>query len=205
MLKVKSVFITFRLLLSVLLFMALFSVSSVFASWKFTKESVDSEGGIFDATINEFIYSPEEILPVVPGENHQDLMHEVLDNIKIGLNGSKDSLENAVNRYGVLYSFMNIQGGNLKHLFVTAASQRIEFVIQYINSDKYYLYTFEDDDLAAAGINVTEICVYRTTLEYVSGKWISTGAVIGHSVVRVLSGNRTINPDEWQPGKLSVF
>ena len=204
--KRKGVSATFLFLIAAALLLAAFSVPAVFATWRYAYEGVESVNTFNGITINEFAYSPEEVLPVAPGENHQVLMGEVMDNMKIGLNGSKDALENAINKLGVVYSFTNIQGGTLKHLLAPSASQFLDFVITYETADKYYLYTFEDDDLAAAGVNVTSIPVYRTTMEYNSalGQWVSTEAYAGHSLVRLISGNRTIDPVEWVPGTLET-
>lgn len=204
--KRKGVSATFCFLIAATLLLAAFSVPAVFATWQYTDESVEPADAVSGMTISEFAYSPAEVLPVAPGENHQALMGEVMDNMKVGLNGSKDALENAVNKLGVVYSFTNIQGGTLKHLLAGDAAWYLEFVIQYQTDAQYYLYTFEDDDLAAAEVNVTSIPVYRTTMEYnsASGIWESTEAYAGHSLVRLNSGNRTIDPVEWVPGTLET-
>lgn len=197
--------ITVRVSAVVISALLLFSVPSVFAVWIYTYETVTPQEEKLNVNISEFKWDSEEVLPSdKPGENHYSLVNEILNNVKVGLNASKDTLENAVKTYKILYSSQNIQGGNLKHLFTTQESYKLDFVIQYIDDSLYYLYTFENDDLAAAALNMSSIIVYRTELKCVSGIWDTEGTTIGHSIVRPNpSGNiRTINPEEWIAGQI---
>ena len=107
----------FMLLLALLLL----CVGGVWASWIYCEEyadpSTDNLGGI---GLSEFVWAPEEILPTdKPGENYLDLLESILNNSKGGLNSSKGTLENAVDKHQLVHSSQNVQGGNLKHLFIT--------------------------------------------------------------------------------------
>lgn len=201
--KHGAFFVINRILVSFAAMIFLISVSSVLAVWKYAQAAL-SESVSVGVTLSEFLWTPEELLPSdTPGENHVVLLGEILENIKVGLNASKDTLEQAVNQYGTLYSQQKIQGGTLKHLLASSDTANLEFVMEYVSDSEYFLYTFSDDALLAGTVDITQITVYRTTLEKESGTWKTVAAAQGYSTIRTCpTGDFSIDPAEWTPGEI---
>ena len=75
----------FQALLLMLVFLS--SISGVFTTWHFAEEPATDSNSSFNVNINEFVWTPEEILPTVtPGQNFLDLYESILNNSKAGLN-----------------------------------------------------------------------------------------------------------------------
>ena len=105
-------------------FLLLMNVGGVFATWNYAQGAVPAISAYTDPKSSTFEYAPEIILPSQDvGKNYLDLLQSILDNIKGGLNSSKDTLEKALIKSKILHSSENVQGGNLKHLFITEESR----------------------------------------------------------------------------------
>ena len=133
-------------LLSVLLIIMMFfaSIGGVYATWMFAGGVVQSEENEQHITISEFTWEPEEILPTVtPGQNFLDLHQSILENIKVGLNSSKGALEDAIVKDKLVHSSKNLQGGNMKHLFITQETRDLDFLIQYVSNTEFHLYMYK--------------------------------------------------------------
>lgn len=179
------------------------------ASWIFSQNRPKDEDDSLGIILNEFTWAPDEILPTeTPGENYMDLLESILNNSKGGLNSSKGTVEKAVNDYNFVHSSQNVQGGNLKHLFITEPCKLLEFVIQRVSAKEFHVYMFEILDAEAATVNVTRIKVYKTILiEQDNGKWYAPETQQGHAIARYFKSTtyHSINPEEWVIGGLPKF
>lgn len=181
------------------------SFNGVWSQWQYSGP-IESAQGASGASINEFLWDSEEILP---GEdetendtNHLLLLNEILNNRKMGLNGSKNALFNAAKKEGALHSSANVQGGNIKHLFVDelAGARRLDFVLHYISNTELHLYTFENASLTGAIVDQTDITVYKSIITFTNNKWDSAGTMLGHAIVRRIGNTLAIAPSDWNPG-----
>ena len=156
--KMFKKIVVIPIFLSILMFFA--SVSGVFATWFFAEESPESVNQSKGITISEFVWKPEEILPdITPGQNYLDLHNSILENVKGGLNSSKDTLEDAVLRDddGLLHSSQNVQGGNLTHLFITQATRELDFIVKYVSDNEFWVFMYEDAKATNGSAGITEI------------------------------------------------
>ena len=192
--------IFFQALLLMLVFLS--SISGVFATWNFAEEPATDSTSSLNVNINEFVWAPEEILPTVtPGQNFLDLYDSILNNSKAGLNSSKNIIFKAVSdsKYGLLHSSQNVQGGNLKHLFVTSASRELDFVVQYISDNELRLYLYKEADTTGA-INVTKINVYMTIVKKENNAWNGVETQFGTATLQYFPGTNvvSIDVDSWE-------
>ena len=187
-------------------FLLLMNVGGVFATWNYAQGAVPAISAYTDPKSSTFEYAPEIILPSQDvGKNYLDLLQSILDNIKGGLNSSKDTLEKALIESKILHSSENVQGGNLKHLFVTEESRFLEFVIEYESATEFHLLIYEDDEMDAATVDVTYVKAFQAILRYANGEWSSPEATVGYAMARRMSGtsgSKWMLPDEWVPGLL---
>ena len=181
--------------LTILMFFA--SVSGVFATWFMAEETPTSVNKSQNITLSEFIWKPEEILPsVTPGQNFLDLYESILENMKGGLNSSKDTLENAVLKAsnGLVYCNQNVQGGNLKHLFTTEASRELDFIVQYVSDTNFKLYTYKQTDTNGA-VGTTQIQVYMTLLIKENNVWVGQETQLGMATLQYFPNTNFIAID----------
>ena len=181
--------------LTILMFFA--SVSGVFATWFMAEETPTSVNKSQNITLSEFIWKPEEILPsVTPGQNFLDLYESILENMKGGLNSSKDTLENAVLNAsnGLVHSNQNVQGGNLKHLFITEASRELDFIVQYISATNFKLYIYKQTDTNGA-VGTTQIQVYMTLLIKENNVWVGQETQLGMATLQYFPNTNFIAID----------
>jgi hypothetical protein len=117
--------------------------------------------------VAQFEYAPEEVLPDTPEDtvnqsNHHAVIHELLFNNKMGLNGGGTSVPSQVEKYGLLPYLQNITGGNLKHLIdVSEGGKNLGFDLEYINDDSFYAYSYYRYDHTHG----ETIVAYRTLIE----------------------------------------
>lgn len=162
-------------------------IGSVFATWVFSDISPDPQNTSNFVDLSAFMYAPEEVLPDEDEaadlqKNHMDLLYNILYHNKYGLNPS-NTLDNAVERFQILFSQENISGGNLKHLFTTKESQLLDFAIEYITDTEFVLYTFETEDVELGTPGSTWVGVYKIVLSYSGGAWDAAGALQGSALV----------------------
>ena len=170
--------------LAILIFCA--SISGVFATWFFAEETPTPALKSEDIGISEFVWKPEEILPdVTPSQNYLDLHQSVLENVKGGLNSSKDTLEDAVlrDKDGLLHSSQNVQGGNLSHLFITSASRELDFIVEYVSDNEFWVYMYENAKAENGAAGVTRIAVYKTIYLKTGNVWEGAEAQYGFATV----------------------
>ena len=181
--------------LTILMFFA--SVSGVFATWFMAEETPTSVNKSQNITLSEFIWKPEEILPsVTPGQNFLDLYESILENVKGGLNSSKDTLENAVLKAsnGLVHCNQNVQGGNLKHLFITEASRELDFIVQHISATNFKLYIYKQTDTNGA-VGTTQIQVYMTLLIKENNVWVGQETQLGMATLQYFPNTNFIAID----------
>ncbi len=184
---------------SAFLIMLLFftSVSGVFATWFMAEEPPTTVKESQTISLAEFIWKPEEILPsVTPGQNYLDLYQSILENVKGGLNSSKDTLESAIltSSIGLVHCMQNVQGGNLKHLFITEACRELDFILQYISDTNFRLYIYKGADTNGA-VGVTKIQVYMTVLMKENNVWVGDESQLGTATLQYFPKTNFIGID----------
>ena len=136
-----------------------------------------------------------------PGENYNQLVAAILSNANgYGLNDSHkgDVLHAAIGKDDYLYSFENIQGGNLKKMVgaLQTTTKNIDFVFEYISDSEYVCYLF-DGESPKAGDTIT---VYKQHLVDNGTKWVAGTALVGTATFKKVSGSSySILPSEWLP------
>ena len=175
------------------------SIGGAFASLYLAEEPSSDVQTSKDVVLSEFVWTPEEILPITPGQNYLDLHESILYNNKNGLNSSKDALERAIIKEGLLHNSHNIQGGNLKHLFISEASRELEFVLEYVNQNEFHLYMYNKSDVQNGAVGVTKIQVYMSILTKENDKWYGNEAQFGYAVIQYLPDSNivSIDVDTW--------
>ena len=186
-----------RLMLSILCLTLFFtSIGGVYATWKYAEQSIDDVQTEQNVTLSHFIWEPEEILPTVtPGQNFLDLLNSILNNVKNGLNSSKDALEKAVVNKGLLHSSHNLQGGNIKHLFINEECRELDFLFQYISDTEFHLYMYKESDVKTGAVGVSEIAVYMSILVKENSVWKGKEAQFGYAKIQYLPNSSIIAVD----------
>jgi len=130
----------------------------------------------------------------------------ILENPKGGLNSDKGTLEQAVQSRSVVHSSQNVQGGNLKHLFVTEECELLDFIVEYVSDTEFHLYMYEAAGATVANIGRTRIRVFKSILVNENGVWDSHEAQAGHAAVAYFGSTNivAINYKGWQEGNLPV-
>lgn len=192
-----------KLLVIIMACSMLFSVGGVFATWQFAEEAPDTVNKSQGIYLSEFVWAPEEILPdVTPGQNYLDLYQSILENVKGGLNSSKDTLENAVLRDndGLLHSSQNVQGGNLSHLFITNATKELDFIVQYVTDSEFLVYMYKNADAENGATGVTQIAVYKTIFIKSNNVWEGKETQYGFATVQFFPDTNilAIDVDTWK-------
>lgn len=180
------------------LIMLMTSVSGVFATWYMAEQPAVSVQQSQDIFISEFVWAPDEILPsVTPGQNYLDLHQSILENVKGGLNSSKDTLENAVlkDKDGLLHSSQNVQGGNLSHLFVTQESRELDFVVEYVSDNEFLVYMYKSADADNGAAGVTKIQVYKTIYTKENNEWYGKETQLGMATVQYFPSTSVLSID----------
>ena len=180
-------------ILSVMLSFAV--IGGVYANWHYAEEPAESATTGLGVAINEFIWKAEEILPTVkPGQNYLDLHEAIINNAKAGLNGSKDSLEEAVikEKNSFIHSGYNLHGSNMKHLFITEACKELDFVLAYYSDTEFHLFIFKISDTKEGVVGVDKISVYKSILKKANGVWESEEVQMGFATTKRLNSNTII-------------
>lgn len=186
-------------------FLIILSVTGVFAAWYYCELPLADEQGNVEFTMKLYTWKPEDILPTEkPGENYMVLLDSILNNNKGGLNSGKGTVENAVKKDKLMHSSQNVQGGNLKHLYITEPCKDLDFVIQYVTDTEFHVYMYENDDVSAGTVNYTQIKVFKTNLVETNGKWSAQESRLGYAVLRRFKSTSSIAilPEEWVIGML---
>ena len=224
----KGIFKKFALLACLLVFVC--SGMGVYATWIYMEgeaTSVESNPNIF---IEEFDWTPEEILPdepePAPGEDtaltsHLDLLKEIVSGSGIGLNTSNSYLNQEIARRkkgtwlfvpkrDTLGSMAVRQDEKLNDQF-KLDQRSMSFLIYFpdYNDTLYYIYTW--DKTAQKVVGATVVPVYRTTVQKVNGVWDDENWVCtkGYATAAYYEESRndadyskllSIEPDSWMRG-----
>lgn len=132
-------------------------------------------------SLSHFEFSPDEVLPggsgsggaggssdipVEVGQDHMELIENILNHRSYGLNATKKPIiHNVLNiDDNVIYCDQNVQGGNLKHLAIDQSdnAQRLYFVVHRISATEYHTYTMLASDTKKTEGSYIE--VYRTVM-----------------------------------------
>ena len=148
------------------------SVVGVRAGWEYAVDAPETVSEPFDVSMDTFEYAPEEVLPGEEEDkndgNHWSLIERILNHITYGLNGNRDTMENALKKEGVLYCENNsISGGNLKSLFIDESnSANVRFLLVSISNKEIHAYTYSGIQGTGEQFGKTEIVTYKTVLRY---------------------------------------
>lgn len=181
-------------------------IPGVFAFWGYNS-TIPSEPETFAASLMEFGYKTEEVLPgggsvsAPVGENHLALIEKILNEPSYGLNATKKPIIHNTLSYpgAVIYCDQKVQGGNLKHLMIdgVAASEKLYFVISEVSDTEYNIFTLVANDLK--GSIGSEIEVYKTVaVKGTDSKWKAT--VSYHGYAQIISPgkvSRAIDVTTW--------
>ena len=178
------------------------AVSGAYASWVYASGPMNEEAFDGGVSITEFVYNPEEVLPddntsTQLGENHSDLIQNILFEASYGLNATKKPIiHNLLNQAGdVIYCQQNVQGGNLKHLMIDGTgAYSLLFQIEYVSDTEYITYTYLASDVNNSEVGA-EIEVYKTVVAKAPGQhWEATLSYHGKAkVIRGSGGIRGID------------
>ena len=188
-----------------LVIVIMLSVSGVFAAWHYCGIPLSDEYDNANFSVSIFTWKPEEILPTEkPGSNYMVLLDSILNNNKGGLNSSKGTVENAVKMDRLVHSSQNVQGGNLKHLFITEPCKDLDFIIHYVTNTEFHVYMYENADIEAGTVNVTQFKSFKTILVETNGVWTAQESQLGYSLMRYIKGTSYVAlvPEEWTIGNL---
>ena len=152
------------------------------------------------------------------GASHLQLIDEIVNNLKAGLNGKESVLTGAItnsgkNPYasqGIFFDDLDkVTGGNLKFINENNVAN-LDFLLQTItHKQSYYVYTYQD--VTKAG--TARIVTYRTYVEKVDGKYIALASVRGYADVGVFYTQSNNRGDEfygiivntWKQGEMPTF
>ena len=186
--KVRIIKIT-SIIFAVALLLSLGGVAA--ASWVYPVNTISNQSVSVKPTA--FTWEGAEVLPDDTqnsiGENHIQLIDNILFEMKYGLNAEGNSakpiIHNSLNRVGdVLYCQQNVQGGNLKHLMIDGSDAfSLLFQVEYVSDTEYNLYTYSAPLIKSANINST-IEVFFTVLKVNDyGVWQAVKSYAGTAVV----------------------
>ncbi len=152
-----------------------------------------------DVSINQgiqllaFHYPPEQVIPggggngsVPLGENHLELVTNIVEHTNYGLNADKKPIiHNVLSSDGkIIYCDQTVQGGNLKHLAIDSSdnADRLYFVILRKSDSEYHTFTMTQNDI---GFPIgTRITVYMTVMvKDEKGVWSSSYSFKGTAEV----------------------
>ena len=185
-----------QILAFIMCLVLIFSVSGVYATWKYSELSPQAAQQDVSVSLMVFDYPPEQILPggdtqeAPLGENHLALINLILceDDKGYGLNISNNVL---IHKYlkneDVIFSNQKISGGNLKFILDPHNNTHgLYYCIEKISDTLYYSYTFDINHLSTASGTDEYITVYRTSLVK-TDEWRATTTYEGIAKTRSLS------------------
>ena len=181
-----------RLILPLMLLIITLATGGAYAVFSYQNQPPNDLMASSNITLSDFEFSPEEVLPggsgsggtggtsgepVQVGENHMELINNILNHMSYGLNATaKPIIHTVLNANGkVIYCDQNVQGGNLKHLAIDKSdnAQKLYFVIHRISATEYHTFTMLASEVDAP--ISTWIEVYKTIMiKNDEGKWIYT-------------------------------
>ena len=187
------------------------TLTGVYATWKYPTKQPAIEVELPTHLVNFFWEGAEE-LPELgeEGSNHIALI-ERMTITSFGMNDQSSFLSDYIedrikDSKDTVSSVAPTPGGNLKDLFSTSETQKLDFMMQlYISDDKEIIgceiYTFASADVPnSIGREVTP--VYKTIMKLEDGKWLPDVTYKGKSVSMKYDAKQggtriTISPKDW--------
>ena len=103
--------------------------------------------------------------------------------------------------YDTVASNQQVSGGNLRNVFSSVDGfENVGFLIEYINDEEYYIYTYDNRDTVKLKVSVP---TFLTHVHLREGKWILSGGYEGTAISCVYDGKtngpykNTIDPDTF--------
>ena len=199
-----------RVFLAVLSILLMFSVGGAYATWLYADGAIDPfESEPLTFTLGDFLWEGSGDLPTdsTVGENHVNLINNIINHTEHGLNASGSYLNDQIadrkdGGWGwsggrdTLGSMAVTQSAELNEIFGLSASQ-LAFLIQFVDNNTYYLFTtgvdlgergacniFGNTTVAGSptvpiGQNVYPI--YKTVIEKIDGTWTAVSTTEGYA------------------------
>ena len=100
----------------------------------------------------------------------------------------------------MLHSSQNVQGGNLKHLFIIQESRELDFLVEQITDTEFHLYIYRTADAQDGAVGVTKIQVYMTILLKENDEWYGKESQFGYAVIGYFPGTNilSIDVETWE-------
>ena len=197
----------------------LFSVSGVYATWRYAESSLGSSSDMSPLEMDIFHWQGSDVLPdeEETGNAHANLIDNLINGERIGLNSPDSYLneqiayrEDRFNR-DTLGSMAITQGTALTELF-DLNTENVTFLIQMVSDTQYYIFT-TSLDLGENGspnyrIGSTISPIYRTTVVKTNGTWVATATEEGAATSAYYEESQYIfitrskipsfDPDSWR-------
>ena len=173
----------------------------VFASWTYVEERMEThQSAINQIDINEFYYSPAEVIPsnLGKGKDLVECVNQVLNN-KYGLNGAnKNTILNIVKNPGdtlqsddivyLLYTWRTAMGNsNITNSY---------FVLERVSANQMNIYVMDGDKVSLTQLNQS-VTVYKAEAELDSnGLWVTPRCYEGTAKVSNLL-KQTVDISTW--------
>ena len=206
--KITKIFASIVITLCLITFL---TTTGVNASWFYYANSQQySSNSTFH--LNEFGYTPQEILPggdhtEILGENHLALTDLILnENDKgYGLNINNNVLiHQYLKNNKVIYSNQKTSGGNLKFILdPTNNTHGLYYCIEKISDTEYHSYTFSVEELVSAQGTQREITAYKTIL-IKTNKWNATQSYKGYAKTIYLRNLGISATSQSEPSTIDV-
>lgn len=198
-----------RIVLLLLTLVLVFSVGGAYAVWLYAGDPVSSQSDSLGFKLGDFLWDGSGDLPTegTIGENHLTLIDAIINHPDHGLNTSKSYLNEQIDDRqdggigwsggrDTLGSMAVTQSEELSEIFGLKASN-LNFLIQFIDGDTYYLFTTGEylgergeinwlgqtskagNPTVPIGGNVAPI--YKTVVEKVNGRWTAISTTKGYA------------------------
>lgn len=197
----------FKFIVVFIAILTIITTSGVFAIWRYAREDIDDLTDQIQLSVDNFHYTPEDVLPDDNQnelkENHYELVMNILNESKngYGLNVTKKTvIHDVLDDDGIIFGNQNVEGGNLKHIFIDKTnSAGVMFVIVKISDTEYHNYTFSLNDLNTANLG-DYIEVYKTNLiKNDDNLWTAPVSFRGRAkVYNPVTVERSVNHDTWE-------
>lgn len=193
----------------ILILIPMLVTGGAYAVWEYACQPIDPVKETIEFQMGDFLWSGSGSLPTddVIGENHVSLIDRIINHPQHGLNASNSYLNQQIkkrqdgglgwrNGRDTLGSMAVTQSDELDEIF-GLSSDKLQFLIQFVNSNTYYLFTtgVELGERGACNIfgNNTKSGqptvplgypihpIYRTTVEKINGTWTATETLVGYA------------------------
>ena len=197
-----------RFLAAILLFVSIFSISGVYATWQYSSGGPNPLSSEIGIRLGEFNWAGSGDLPTDSeiGEDHISLIDNIISHPQHGLNASGSYLNDQISerkKGGVLWSSKDTLGSmavtqsdELNEIFGLDA-HNLQFLIQFVSNNEYYIFTTgvdlgERGEINIWGNNKTAgkptvpigesiYPIYRTKAVRTNGVWAAVETQVGYA------------------------